>query len=93
MKIDIVNLIKTKAILSKNFHIQPSEVDMMPMWEYEMYLGYLNDLVKEENEQQQAEMDKHNIKDYQKMTNPKNMQKMTQPPKMPSMPSSIKLPK
>lgn len=65
----------------------------MPMWEYEIYIKCLNDLVKEENDQQQAEMDKHNVKDYQKMANPKNISKMAQPPKMPSMPSSIKLPK
>ena len=65
----------------------------MPMWEYEIYIKCLNDLVKEENDQQQAEMDKHNVNDYQKMANPRNLQRAIQTPKTPSIPSSIKLPK
>lgn len=85
-KIDIMNHIKTKASLAKNFHIQPSEVDMMPMWEYELFMKALNDLVKEENDNQQKEMDKYNINDYKKMSNPSNISKYTHG-KMPSMPS------
>ena len=82
---DLIHLIKTKAILSKNFHIQPSEIDEMPMWEYELFIQYLNDAVKEENDEQQKEMSKYNIDDYKKMSNPNSMQKMTHP-KMPTMP-------
>ena len=88
-KINLVNFIKTKASLSKNFHIQPTEVDKMPMWEYELFLSHLNDLVKEENENQQKEMSKYNIDEYKKMSNPSNMKRMTSTPKysMPKMPS------
>ena len=85
-KIDIVNNIKTKAVLAKNFHIQPSEIDTMPMWEYEIFIKAINDLVKEENDQQQKEMDKYNINDYKKMASPSNISKYSQG-KMPSMPS------
>ena len=49
-RIDIVNFIKIKAILSKEFHIQPSEIEMMPAWEYEMFVKELNNIVKEEND-------------------------------------------
>ena len=90
-RIDLINFVKTKASLSKNFHIQPTEVDKMPMWEYELFLTYLNDLVKEENDQQKSEMDKYHINDYMKRTNPTNMSKMTNP-KMPNY-SMPKIPK
>lgn len=79
MKIDIWNLINIKASLSKAFHIQPSEIDNMPMWEFELYVKKINELVEEENENQQKEMDKYNIKEYQKLANPKTLNRMTQP--------------
>ena len=78
-----MNLIQIKTSLAKNFHIQPSEIDKMPMWEYEMFIKEMNKQVKDENEKQQADMDKYNVKDYMKQSNPKNIQKMSQP-KMPS---------
>lgn len=80
MKIDIMSLVKIKANLSKSFHIAPSEVDSMPMWEFELYIKTLNELVEEENEGNQKEMDKYHVKDYMNMAKPKNIQKMTQPP-------------
>lgn len=87
IKIDLIDLIKIKASLAKNFHIQPSEVDKMPMWEYELFLIKLNDLIKSDNEQQKSEMDKYDVDSYKKMADPKSMQKMTQPNiSLPSMP-------
>jgi hypothetical protein len=88
-KIDLTNFIKTKAILSKEFHIQPSEMEKMPAWEYELFMIYLNEAIKEENDRNKEEMDKAGINDVKKMSNPKNMNRMQQNamPKMPSMPS------
>ena len=80
MKVDIMSMIKLKASLSKNFHIQPSEVDKMPMWEFELYIKSLNEMVEEENDKQQKEMDKHHINEYTDLARPKNIQKMTQGP-------------
>jgi hypothetical protein len=56
-KIDIKNYIQIKAILAKQFHIQPSELDNMPVWEYEIFVGEINDMVKEErkNDSEQYE--------------------------------------
>lgn len=71
---DVMSCIKIKASLAKNFHIQPSEVDNMYMWEYELFIRELNELVEEENNQQKKEMDKYHVNDYMKMSNPKNMQ-------------------
>ena len=76
--INIENLITNKVHLAKNFHIQPSEIDKMPMWEYEIFMKTLNEVVKEENKKQKGEMDKYDINSYKKMANPTM-------PKMPSM--------
>ena len=86
-KIDIINHIKTKASLAKNFHIQPSEVDTMPMWEYELYIKQLNSLIEEENERQKQEEKSSGIDRYRKMADPKSIQKYQQQsmPKMPNM--------
>lgn len=73
--------------MAKNFHIQPSEIDLMPMWEYELFIKYLNESVEEENKSQQAEMDKYKINDYKKMADPSRMNKNMFQPKMPSMPT------
>jgi hypothetical protein len=85
--INIENLVANKVHLAKNFHIQPSEIDKMAMWEYEMFMKTLNEVVKEENKKQKDEMDKYDINSYKKMANPSNMNKMMNPtmPKMPSM--------
>jgi hypothetical protein len=97
-KINIDNYIRTKAILAKEFHIQPSEFDLMPVWEYELFIKEINDAVKEDNEKNQKEMDKYGYKDVKKMSDPKYAQNMAnkQMPKlsdmkMPSMPSMPKL--
>lgn len=101
--IDVINYIKVKASLAKNFHIQPSELDNMPAWEYSLFLKEINDLVKEENDQHQKEMDKAGYKDIKKMSDPKHaskqankyMPKGNSTPKMPNMGSmgSFKMPK
>jgi patatin-like phospholipase/acyl hydrolase len=91
-KIDLVNFIKTKAILSKEFKIQPTEVDKMPMWEYELFLQHLNSLVKEENDNQRKEMDKYHIDDYKKTVNQARMNKTPNYsiPKIPNISNSFK---
>ena len=87
-KIDIINYIKVKSILAKEFHIQPSEIDKMPAWEYELFMQEINSLVKEENERNQKEMDKSG---YNKMNDPNYMKKMTNN-QMPKMDNSFKMP-
>ena len=86
-KINLMEHIKLRAILAKQYHIQPSEIDQMPFWEYELFIKYLNDAAQEENDKQQAEMDKYHVGEYMNMTRPGNISKMTQSaiPKMPNM--------
>lgn len=75
-RIDLINYIKVKSILAKEFHIQPSEIDRMPAWEYELFMKEINQAVKEENERNQKEMDKAGIDKAQKMNDPKHINKM-----------------
>ena len=93
-RIDILNFIKVKSILAKEFHIQPSEIDKMKEWEYDLFMREINQAVKEENARNKAEMDKDGYDKAQKMSDPKYAQKManSQMPKMPNM-GSMKMPK
>lgn len=97
--VDPMELISVKAQLCKAFSIQPSEIDKMAFWEFEMFVKELERLTKEENERQKGELDKSGAKDAMKMTNPNYMQRMMKSsmPKMPDvggikMPTSIKMP-
>ena len=90
-RIDILNYIKNKAILAKEFHIQPSELDAMPVWEFEVFMNEINNAVKEENDRNKQDMDKAGYDKMQKMSDPKYIERM-QKNAMPKMPS-IKMPK
>lgn len=92
--IDVSNLIETKAALAKNFHIQPSELDVMPYWEYEMFRDSIQEQVKEENDRQQKEMDKYHLNEHMENMRPGKMQKMMNPKFSPQMPNfgSMKTP-
>ena len=89
-KIDLLNLIKVKASLAKEFHIQPSEIDIMTVWEYELFMKELNNMVKEQNKQNEDDMNKSG---YNRMNDPNYLSRMQKSymkdiktPKMPSMP-------
>ena len=90
-----------KAVLAKQFHIQPSEIDILPAWEYELFIKQLNDIVKEENDKQKSEMKKYHVNEYMDMAKPSNMNKMmsNSMPKMASpnfnmgSPNSMNMPK
>lgn len=86
--IDVVRLTQTKAALLKNFRMQPSEVDQMVYWEFEYFINALNQQVKEENDRQQAEMDKYKVND--RMASMNRQPKINQP-KYPSF-GSFKAP-
>lgn len=64
-------------MLAKNFHIQPSELDRMVYWEYEYFVKILDEIVKKENEEQEAKM-----KEYEN----KSKTSKYKPPKVPSSP-------
>lgn len=76
----------------ENWHIQPSEVDAMQYWEYELSLEEYQKILKERKEQQEEQQGSQpGMGDISKMGS--NMMKQAQSGfKMPSMPS-ISMPK
>ncbi len=98
-RINLENLIKNKMYISKEYHIQPSEVDKMPFYEYEIYLEQMNLIAKkqeEENKKQQEEYDsmRSSMNPSKMMTNMNNNMSMPKMPSvsMPKMPT-INIPK
>lgn len=67
----------------EKLHLQPSELDSLPFYEYEYTLQYYNELLQErkdgEDKNQKEQSDKYNIKGMQN-----SMSKGLQTPKMPS---------
>ena len=90
--IDLLRLIQTKAILSKQFSIAPSEIDAMKFWEYEYFMKELNNLVEEENKQNEKQKEQYNMETLMKhqQTQQSKIMRNSQP-KMPSIPSQISI--
>lgn len=89
-KIDLTGLVTNKAVLCKDpFSLQPSEIDKMRYWEYELFMDVINKRIKEENKQNEEQQ-----KQYGDM-NPRSMMSQAQKsmPKMPSIPKIPSTPK
>lgn len=88
--IDLLRLIQTKAILSKQFSIAPSEIDTMKFWEYEYFMKELNNLVEEENKQNEKQKEQYNMEALMKHQQSQQSKIMrNSQPKIPNIPSSI----
>lgn len=78
----------------EKLHVQPSELDMLPYYEYEYTISIYNDLIKDrksdEDQSYAKESDKYNINGMQGQM--KRSMGSMKSPAMPSMPS-IKIPK
>jgi hypothetical protein len=77
-------------LLLEKLHLQPSELDLLPFYEYEYTLEIFNDLLKDRNKQEAQNtkdtQDKYNM-DGMKANAQQNMGKY----KMPSLPSMPKM--
>lgn len=75
----------------EKLHIQPSEIDALPYYEYEYMISIYNDIIKErkekENQTYEKERDKYNIGNIQN-----GMQKNMNQYKGPKIPS-FKMPR
>jgi len=71
----------------EKLHIQPTELDLLPYYEYEYTLEIYNDLLKDRNKQEQQNTkdaeDKYNVSGMQRQAS-KNMSQY-KAPRMPSM--------
>lgn len=94
VKINIENLVRSEAVLLKNFHITINDIERLPYWQYEMLLNEIESLIKRENDESNNQnINNHNdmIKKYQNDIN-HNM-KLNQNFNLNSMKNSIKMPK
>jgi hypothetical protein len=57
------------VVLCKEFHLQPSEIDIMPFWEYSMFIDELNDRLKDENKKNEEQEKKYDINSYKSQMN------------------------
>ena len=90
--IDLLRLIQTKAILSKQFSIAPSEIDAMKFWEYEYFMKELNNLVEEENKQNEKQKEQYNMEALMKHQQSQQSKIMrNSQPKIPNIPSQISI--
>tara|TARA_R110000796_G_scaffold73380_3_gene165132 strand:- start:4000 stop:4239 length:240 start_codon:yes stop_codon:yes gene_type:complete len=73
-------------LLLEKLHLQPSELDLLPFYEYEYTLEIFNDLLKDRNDQEQQNtrdtQDKYNM-DGMKSQAQKNISSY----KMPALPN------
>lgn len=70
----------------ENLHVQPSEIDQMQFWEYEITLEEYQKILKERKEEQDKQQEGQGTGDMTKMGS--NLIKQAQSGfKMPSMPS------
>jgi hypothetical protein len=67
--INIRSLVQNKFILCREYHIQPSEIDRMLMFEYEYLLEDITDYVKEQEKQRKKDEkeNKMNLPNYNSM--------------------------
>ena len=87
-RVDVRNLVKNKLYLCRDYHIQPSEIDRMPFFEYEYMLEDVKQIQKEqEKEQERQQKEQDNMRHSM---NPNTMMRGMQQ-SMPNM-SSVKLP-
>lgn len=85
-------MVQNKAQLAYTGRTQPSEIERMPYWEYELYVKSIQHIVEEENKrQEEAE------KGQSSSSNNYMRQAQRSMPKMPKMPShsapNLKMPK
>ena len=89
-RIDVRNLVKSKLFICRDYHIQPSEIEKMPYYEFEYMLEDITQITKEQQKQQEEQEKQY--AEQQHMYNPKTMMNSMQNsmPKM-SMPAMPKI--
>lgn len=50
-QVDTGNLVRNKINICREYHIQPSEIDRLPYYEYETYIEEIQEIQKREEEQ------------------------------------------
>ena len=87
-KVNVMDIISIKAQIQNTFHTDPTYIDKLPFWEFELYMEEIERLVKEESKRQEEEYNNSGARDAMKMArNPGKMMASinNSMPKAPSM--------
>lgn len=84
LRVNLRNLVKNELYICKEWHIQPSEIDRLPYYEYEWILEYINEDHKEQ-EKRSKEEEKQYDSMKKGMPNMNNMMKGYQQPTLPKV--------
>ena len=84
LRVNLRNLVKNKLYICKEWHIQPSEINKLPFYEYEWILEYINEDHKEQ-EKRSKEEEKQYDSMKKGMPNMNNMMKGYQQPTLPKV--------
>ena len=60
--IDVRNLVQNKFVICREYHIQPSEIDRMLMFEYEYLLEDIKKYNKQQEEQRKKDEESHQFR-------------------------------
>ena len=88
LRVNLKNLAKSKLYICKDWHIQPSEIDRLPYYEYEWMIEYINEDYKEQEKRSKEEQKQYDSM-KKGMPNMNNIMKGYQQPTLPK----ISLPK
>ena len=92
-KVNIENLVQSKVVICKNFNIQPSELERMAYWEYEMTVKECEKIAEEEKKRQEEQQDgQPGAKGYQSQANRMMRSYQSQMPRIPN-PTMPKMPR
>lgn len=93
-RINTASLVRNKLFICKEWHIQPSEIDRLPYYDYELICEEIN-IVQKEQEKKQQEQEKQ-YSGMQSSMNPNRMMNSMRNSmpgmKMPSLPT-VSMPK
>ncbi len=92
-QIDLENYFEVKYILLKQINIQPSEIELLPYYEYELLIENHQKYMEKEREAREEEEKGQKGQTYNTDKYMKDAKKMVQQPKMPNMPSGMSMPK
>lgn len=76
-------MVRNKIYIAKEYHIQPSEIDILPFYEYEYILEEIK-LIQKEQEKQQKEQ-QESFDDMKSNFNMPNFSNMSSNFKMPTL--------
>ena len=84
LRVNLRNLVKNELYICKEWHIQPSEIDKLPYYEYEWMIDEINEHNKEQEKRSKQEQEQYDSM-KKGMPNMNNIMKGYQQPTLPKV--------